>query len=44
MAGLIDAVGRSILSHTVFHHYPDMYRKYEGFIRSFNTPSTKVGL
>jgi anaerobic selenocysteine-containing dehydrogenase len=44
MTGPLGVVGRSVLSHTVFRHYPDMYRKYAGFMHGFNTPSKKVEL
>jgi anaerobic selenocysteine-containing dehydrogenase len=44
MTGPFGTVGRFALAHTLFHHYPDMYRKYEGFMRGFNTPSKKVEL
>jgi formate dehydrogenase (coenzyme F420) alpha subunit len=44
MSGIFGGVERSILAHTMFRQYPDMYRKYEGFMRGFNTPSKKVAL
>ena len=33
---------RGMLKITLFRHYPDMYRKYAGFMKGFNTPSKKV--
>ena len=44
MTGPVGAVGRSVLAHTMFRGYPDMYRKYEGFMHGFNTPSKKIEL
>ena len=33
---------RAALRHSLFRRYPAMYRKYEGFMKGFMTPSTKV--
>jgi len=35
---------RKQLKDTAFKDYPEMYRKYEGFMNGFNTPSKKVEL
>lgn len=35
---------RSILKMTKFKHYPEMYRKYEGFMEGFFTQSKNVEL
>jgi anaerobic selenocysteine-containing dehydrogenase len=40
--GFFGGVIRRILKITLFRDYPEMYRKYEGFMKGFNTPSKKV--
>jgi anaerobic selenocysteine-containing dehydrogenase len=42
--GPVGAVIRAAMHHTMLRNYPNMYRKYEGFMRGFNTPSGKVEL
>jgi anaerobic selenocysteine-containing dehydrogenase len=43
-SGLFGGIIRSILRLAMFRGYPAMYRKYEGFMKGFFTPSTKVEL
>jgi len=40
--GLLGGIIRGILKITVFRNYPEMYRKYERFMKGFMTPSKKV--
>jgi anaerobic selenocysteine-containing dehydrogenase len=43
-SGFFGGILRSILRMTKFKDYPEMYRKYEGFMEGFFTPSKKVEL
>ena len=40
--GFFGRIIREILKMTMFRNYPDMYRKYNGFLKGFLTPSQKV--
>jgi anaerobic selenocysteine-containing dehydrogenase len=42
--GPLGAVVRAMMKHTKFRNYPEMYRKYAGFMKGFRTPSGKVEL
>jgi formate dehydrogenase (coenzyme F420) alpha subunit len=44
LTGRLGAIERDLLAHTLFRHYPDMDKKYAGFMKGFNTPSRKVEL
>ncbi len=43
-SGFFGEILQSILKITKFKDYPEMYRKYEGFLEGFLTPSKKVEL
>lgn len=43
-SGFFGGILRGILKMTKFKDYPEMYRKYEGFMEGFFTPSKKVEL
>jgi len=43
-SGFFGRILRSMLKMTKFKNYPRMYRKYEGFLKGFLTPSKKVEL
>lgn len=40
--GPLGAAVRAVMQHTTFRGYPEMYRKYAGFMKGFRTPSGKV--
>jgi len=40
--GLFGGIVRPILKATMFRNYPDIEKKYEGFLKGFLTPSKKV--
>ncbi len=42
LRGILGAIVRPILKMTLFRKYPAMYRKYDGFMKGFMTPSKKV--
>ncbi|MGD2167904.1 MAG: molybdopterin-dependent oxidoreductase [Gammaproteobacteria bacterium] len=42
LRGPMGAAARAVLQRTRFRDYPEMYRKYEGFMKGFRTPSGKV--
>ena len=41
-SGPFGGLVRAILQRTVFKQYPEMYRKYAGFMKGFMTPSKKM--
>lgn len=42
LKGIAGAIVRPILKMTIFRNYPAMYKKYDGFMKGFMTPSKKV--
>ena len=42
LSGLLGKIFRPVLKKTVFKDYPEMYKKYEGFMKGFMTPTKKV--
>lgn len=40
--GFFGGIIRGALKLTMFRNYPDMYKKYDGFLKGFLTPSKKV--
>jgi len=40
--GIFGGVVRGALHHTALKDYPDMYKKYSGFMKGFMTPSKKM--
>ena len=41
-SGFFGGIMRAVLKMTMFRKYPDMYQKYDGFLKGFLTPSKKV--